>query len=29
VDGKMITAQTPEDLPDFMKGILSVAEGGK
>ncbi len=27
VDGKMVTAQTPEDLPDFMKSILAIAEG--
>lgn len=26
VDGKMVTAQTPEDLPAFMQGILQVAE---
>jgi len=25
VDGKMVTAQTPEDLPAFMKAILHVA----
>jgi len=27
VDGKMITAQTPDDLPAFMKAILQVLEG--
>jgi len=26
VDGKMITAQTPEDLPAFMKATIEVAE---
>jgi len=24
VDGKMVTAQTPEDLPEFMKAILNL-----
>ena len=24
VDGKMVTAQTPEDLPAFMKAILQL-----
>lgn len=26
VDGRMVTAQTPEDLPEFMKQTLRVAE---
>eukprot|EP01119_Soliformovum_irregulare_P015778 TRINITY_DN4498_c0_g1_i1.p1 TRINITY_DN4498_c0_g1~~TRINITY_DN4498_c0_g1_i1.p1 ORF type:complete len:196 (-),score=33.53 TRINITY_DN4498_c0_g1_i1:16-603(-) len=26
VDGKMVTAQTPEDLPAFMKAILEIAD---
>jgi len=29
VDGKMVTAQTPEDLPAFMQGILQVLAESK
>jgi len=29
VDGKMVTAQTPEDLPAFMQAILKLLDHGK
>jgi putative intracellular protease/amidase len=29
VDGNVITSRTPDDLPAFMKAILSLLETGK